>query len=67
MFYIVDKSPSAYISFNSEWKLVAHDAFNGYLTWERSIPKWNDHMRYFHSGPAQLSRRLVAVDAKKCT
>ncbi len=60
IFYIVDKSPLAYISFNSEWKLVARDAFNGRLLWERDIPVWNDHMRQFRSGPAHLPRRLVA-------
>jgi len=64
IFYIVDKSPLAYISFNPEWKLVARDAFNGHFLWERSIPKWNDHMRQFRSGPAHFPRRLVAVDDK---
>jgi len=64
VFYIVDKSPPAYISFNPEWKLVARGAFNGHFLWERSIPKWNSHMRQFRSGPAHLPRRLVAVDDK---
>jgi len=64
VFYIVDKSPLAYISFNAEWMLVARDAFNGRLLWERAIPLWNDRMRQFRSGPAHLPRRLVAVGDK---
>ena len=61
VFYIVDKSPLAYISFDAQWMLVARDAFNGSLLWERSIPLWNDRMRQFRSGPAHLPRRLVAA------
>jgi len=60
LFYIVDRSPQAYISFNPHWKLVARDAFNGMLLWERDVPAWVDHMRQFRSGPAHLQRRLVA-------
>ncbi|MBT3193382.1 MAG: PQQ-binding-like beta-propeller repeat protein, partial [Verrucomicrobia bacterium] len=60
LFYIVDRSPQAYISFNPQWKLVARDAFNGMLLWERDVPVWVDHMRQFRSGPAHLQRRLVA-------
>ncbi len=64
IFYIIDQAPQAYISFNSEWKLVARDAFNGHFLWERPIPKWNNQMRHFRSGPAHLPRRLIAVDDK---
>jgi outer membrane protein assembly factor BamB len=64
LFYIVDQAPHAFISFEAEWKLVARDAFNGILLWERSIPKWNDHMRHFRSGPAHLPRRLAATKDK---
>jgi outer membrane protein assembly factor BamB len=64
VFYIVDQAPQAFISFETEWKLVARDAFNGVLLWERSIPKWNDHMRHFRSGPVHLQRRLVAAADK---
>jgi outer membrane protein assembly factor BamB len=62
LFYIVDEAPMAYVSFNAEWKLVARDAFNGRLLWEKPVGNWNDHMRQFRSGPAHLPRRLVAVD-----
>lgn len=61
IYYIVDEAPLASVRFLSDWKLVARDAFNGSLLWKRPIPVWNDHLRHFRSGPAHLSRRLVAV------
>ncbi len=61
VFFIVDKAPLASIRFMGKWELVARDAFNGKLLWERRIDKWNDHLRHFRSGPLHLPRRLVAV------
>ncbi|NQT37866.1 MAG: PQQ-binding-like beta-propeller repeat protein, partial [Planctomycetes bacterium] len=43
------------------WALVARDAFNGVALWKRTIPKWEDHLRGFRSGPPELSRTLVAT------
>jgi outer membrane protein assembly factor BamB len=40
--------------------LVARDAFNGVLLWKRPLTRWEDHLRPFRSGPAELPRRLVA-------
>ncbi|MFC1499174.1 class I SAM-dependent methyltransferase, partial [Verrucomicrobiota bacterium] len=54
LFYIVDKSPGAYLKFMPRWTLVAFDAFNGIRLWERDISVWNDHMRHFRTGPAGL-------------
>ena len=62
VFFIVDEAPLATIRFSGDWSLVARDAFNGVLLWKRKIPQWIDHLRHFRSGPAHLSRRLVAVD-----
>lgn len=61
VFFIVDKAPLVSIRFIGQWELVARDAFNGTLLWKRDIPKWNDHLRHFRSGPVHLPRRLVAV------
>jgi outer membrane protein assembly factor BamB len=61
VFFIVDESPLATIRFSSNWHLVARDAFNGVLLWKRPVAPWVDHLRHFRSGPAHLSRRLVAV------
>lgn len=62
MFAIFDSAPLASIRFNSSWKLIGRDAFNGTLLWERDIPVWNDHLRHFRSGPVHLPRRLIAVE-----
>ncbi|MCD6303482.1 MAG: PQQ-binding-like beta-propeller repeat protein, partial [Planctomycetes bacterium] len=61
IFYIVDEAPLATIRFLGDWKLVARDAFNGTLLWEKPIGPWIDHLRHFRSGPVHLPRRLVAV------
>ncbi|MBN1588301.1 MAG: PQQ-binding-like beta-propeller repeat protein, partial [Pirellulales bacterium] len=37
------------------------DAFNGTILWKRPIQRWHPHLWPLKSGPAQLSRRLVAV------
>jgi len=41
--------------------LVARDAFNGVLLWKKEITPWENQLRPFRSGPAELPRRLVAV------
>ncbi|MCL5279587.1 MAG: PQQ-binding-like beta-propeller repeat protein, partial [Planctomycetes bacterium] len=61
IFYIVDEAPLASIRFQSDWKLIARDAFNGTLLWKRPISAWVDHLRHFRAGPVHLPRRLVAV------
>ncbi len=61
IFYIVDEAPIAAVVLQPKWYLVARDAFSGVFLWERSIAKWQWHLRGFRSGPSDLSRRLVAV------
>ncbi len=61
VFYIADYAPLAFIRFDSQWKLVARDAFNGIVLWTKDIPQWSDHLRHFRAGPLHLPRRLVAV------
>ncbi len=61
LFSIVDTGSIAFVAASPRWRLVARDAFSGVLLWEREIPKWEYHLRDFRSGPADLTRRLVAV------
>ena len=64
VFYIVDEGPVSSVQLPPDWKLVARDAFNGTLLWERAIPEWQTAIWPAKSGPAQLPRRLVAIDDK---
>jgi outer membrane protein assembly factor BamB len=60
LFYIIDEGSRVSIELPSHWKLMARDAFNGTVLWERNIDKWHDQMWPLKSGPTQLARRLVA-------
>ena len=60
IFSICDQGPRVAMLHPPEWKLSAHDAFNGLLLWERPIAKWFDHLQPLKSGPASLPRRLVS-------
>ncbi|NOX56894.1 MAG: PQQ-binding-like beta-propeller repeat protein, partial [Planctomycetes bacterium] len=62
LFSIVDKGSIAFVAASPRWRLEARDAFSGVLLWERPIAKWEYHLRDFRSGPADLARRLVAVE-----
>lgn len=61
IFYIADEGPVASVKSPSVWRLVARDAFNGVLLWKKDISPWENQLRPFRSGPAELPRRLVAV------
>jgi hypothetical protein len=61
LFYIIDEGPIASVKAPSKWMLVARDAFSGVLLWKKEISPWEDQLRPFRSGPAELPRRLVAV------
>lgn len=62
LFSIVDAGSIAFVAAKPRWRLVARDAFSGVLLWQRDIPRWEYHLRDFRAGPAELARRLVAVD-----
>ena len=62
LFYILDEGPRSSILLPSKWSLFARDAFNGTVLWKRDIEKWHTRLWPLKSGPAQLPRRLVAVD-----
>jgi len=64
VFAIMDEGSRASIQYPSDWQLTARDAFNGTLLWKRAIPHWHTNIWPAKAGPAQLPRRLVAVDDK---
>ena len=64
IFYIVDEGPTSSIRLPAQWSLVARDAFNGVILWKRPLETWNTHVWPLKSGPAQLPRRLVAVEGE---
>jgi outer membrane protein assembly factor BamB len=61
LFYIFDHASPMSIQLPSQWELVARDAFNGTVLWRRPIEAWHTQMFKLKSGPAQLTRRLVAA------
>ncbi|MFO7902262.1 MAG: PQQ-binding-like beta-propeller repeat protein [Pirellulaceae bacterium] len=62
LFYIVDTGSIAFVAAKPKWRLVCRDAFNGVKLWERGLSSWEYHLRDFRSGPADLARRLVAIE-----
>ncbi len=64
LFYVMDEGSRASIQLPAHWFLIARDAFNGTILWKREIPTWNTHRWPLKSGPAQVTRRLVAVGDK---
>jgi len=60
LFYIVDEGPRASILWDSDWQLVARDAFNGVILWRKKIDRWTDQLWPLKSGPSKTPRRLVA-------
>jgi len=62
IFYIIDEGKHDSILLPPDWKLVARDAFNGILLWERPLTNWFNHLWPFKSGPTTMPRRLVVKD-----
>jgi len=60
LFYIMDEGTLQSIMLAPRWQLNARDAFNGTILWKREISAWNTHQWPLKSGPAHLTRRLVA-------
>jgi outer membrane protein assembly factor BamB len=61
IFYIMDEGPRDSIQLPSKVFLEARDAFNGTILWKRKIPEWYNHLFPLKSGPARLTRRLIAI------
>jgi outer membrane protein assembly factor BamB len=62
LFYIVDVSTAASNTVPGKWTVVARDAFSGVQLWKSKIKSWTSHRVGFRSGPAQVTRLLVASD-----
>ncbi len=62
VFCILDEGSCVSPQLPPDWQLIARDAFNGARLWKRAIPDWHTHLWPLKSGPANLPRRLVAVD-----
>ncbi|MFV1964710.1 MAG: PQQ-binding-like beta-propeller repeat protein [Pirellulaceae bacterium] len=60
VFTIFDAASPVSILIRPKWRLIARDAFNGTVLWERPMEEWFTHLWPLKSGPAQLPRRLVA-------
>lgn len=61
IFYVQDKAPVASMAALPQWTLMARDAHNGLLLWERPLESWFSHLVGWTSSPIQLQRRLVAI------
>ena len=61
VFYIFDQGSRASILTPSRWRLIARDAFNGTVLWQRDIGPWHEHLWPLKSGPQLMARRLVAI------
>jgi outer membrane protein assembly factor BamB len=61
LFSIMDMGSRASIHMPAKWRLIAQDAFNGIVLWEKPIESWFNHLWPLKDGPAQPPRRLVAI------
>ncbi len=61
IFYIADEGSTAEIIDAPRWNLVARDAYNGVLLWQRPIASWFPVIINWGATPRQLQRKLVAV------
>ncbi|MEK6238267.1 MAG: PQQ-binding-like beta-propeller repeat protein, partial [Planctomycetales bacterium] len=60
MFYIVDEAGRSDVRLDSQWFLIARDAFSGVILWKKPLGEWADKLRRFRAGPAHLLFRVVA-------
>ena len=61
IFYILDDIETNALRATPRWCLVARDAFNGTLLWEKPIAQWFPHIVNWGATPSQLQHKLVAV------
>ncbi|MBC8868855.1 MAG: PQQ-binding-like beta-propeller repeat protein [Planctomycetes bacterium] len=61
LFTIEDQASAEHPALPGKFALVARDAFNGVLLWQRPFPDWQPVNVYIKYTPAQLQRRLAAV------
>lgn len=61
LFTIEDQGSAEHPALPGKFALVARDAFNGMILWQRPFPDWHPVNVYIKFTPAQLQRRLVAA------
>lgn len=61
VFYVLDTAHPQ--SNSAQWMLIARDAFNGVVLWQRELNSWRGGGRK-KTGPAQITRTLVADDER---
>jgi len=61
LFTIEDQASAEHPALPGKFALVARDAFNGVVLWQRPFPDWQPVNIYIKFTPAQLQRRLAAV------
>lgn len=62
LFSIEDRAPSENPFLPGDFHLVARDAFNGTVLWDRAIDQWEAITIYIKCLPVQQQRRMVVVD-----
>jgi outer membrane protein assembly factor BamB/2-polyprenyl-3-methyl-5-hydroxy-6-metoxy-1,4-benzoquinol methylase len=68
LFTVEDQGSAEHPALPGKFALVARDAFNGTVLWQRGFPDWHPVNVYIKFTPAQLQRRLAAVgDTVYCT
>ena len=68
LFTVEDRGSVEHPALPGKFALVARDAFNGLLLWQRPFPDWQPVNIYTKFTPAQVQRRLAAIgDTVYCT
>jgi len=68
LFTIEDRASAEHPALPGKFSLVARDAFNGIVLWERPFPDWHPINIHTKTTPVQLQRRLAAIgDVVYCT
>ena len=62
IYYIL--ADSHFATSSRVWSLIARDAFNGIELWRHELPAWEGAKGGKKVGPAQVNRRLVAVNGR---
>ncbi len=62
LFTIEDQASIEHPALPGEFTLVARDAFNGIVLWQRRFPDWHPMNLYIKHLTAQIMRRLVVID-----
>ncbi len=62
LFAIVDEGPNVSLAQPAKWRLVARDACTGVILGTRRLGRGEGVLGRFRRGPAEMARRVVAVD-----